>query len=664
MYIILKRTFTQGELVFMNVHLNKSIVVFVLTSCFILSSLYSADAITNQIDTTFNINEDMEYITYQTSFSQVDLETHEGTLAIRVPETNYNKMTPGQPVVPAVVQTTAIPFGSEIIDVTYENATAEIIPISGLLSHGSIPAIDQFNSSFTYNSQSYPLGEDGCYPSDWISYHTGGGLDLSDHVTFFTLRIYPARYNPDEHHIKFIQNITVTMTYRPPEKQLLKDNDVYDLLIIAPEQFHDELSPLCEHKNNYGLKTNLVGIKEISDQMFWQGRDDAEKIKFYIKKSIEEWGISHVLLVGGLQGQTANWNVPVRYSHVVPPTEQEYAEQSFVSDLYYADIYDSKGDFSSWDSNNDDFFAEWNEEFKEEMDLYPDIYLGRLPCRTSYEVRIMVNKIIQYETGICDDSWFNNLILVAGDSYPDKSGFNEGKLISEKAIDLMPGFIPLKVYASLDDINRKTVNEAMNKGAGFAYFCGHGSPGSWSTHFPPDGSTWTTGYNLKDMIPLRNGYKLPITVVGGCHNGQFDVGLFNMIEGIKEYGIQGYFFESPFRFYYNEWVPNCWAWWLTSKPGGGAIATIANTGLGTHGEDDSDYNGIADYLEVLDGWMELRFLQLYGEEEKTDLGENHGQTMTEYLHRFLGDEEKMDTKMVQQWELLGDPSLKIKGYLS
>jgi len=664
MYIILKRTFTQGELAFMNVHLNKSIVVFVLTSCFILSSLYSADAITNQIDTTFNINEDMEYITYQTSFSQVDLETHEGTLAIRVPETNYNKMTPGQPVVPAVVQTTALPFGSEIIDVTYENATAEIIPISGVLSHGSIPAIDQFNSSFTYNSQSYPLGEDGCYPSDWISYHTGGGLDLSDHVTFFTLRIYPARYNPDEHHIKFIQNITVTMTYRPPEKQLLKDNDVYDLLIIAPEQFHDELSPLCEHKNNYGLKTNLVGIKEISDQMFWQGRDDAEKIKFYIKKSIEEWGISHVLLVGGLQGQTANWNVPVRYSHVVPPTEQEYAEQSFISDLYYADIYDSKGDFSSWDSNNDDFFAEWNEEFKEEMDLYPDIYLGRLPCRTSYEVRIMVNKIIQYETGICDDSWFNNLILVAGDSYPDKSGFNEGKLISEKAIDLMPGFIPLKVYASLDDINRKTVNEAMNKGAGFAYFCGHGSPGSWSTHFPPDGSTWTTGYNLKDMIPLRNGYKLPITVVGGCHNGQFDVGLFNMIEGIKEYGIQGYFFESPFRFYYNEWVPNCWAWWLTSKPGGGAIATIANTGLGTHGEEDSDYNGIADYLEVLDGWMELRFLQLYGEEEKTDLGENHGQTMTEYLHRFLDDEEKMDTKMVQQWELLGDPSLKIKGYLS
>jgi hypothetical protein len=53
---------------------------------------------------------------------------------------------------------------------------------------------------------------------------------------------------------------------------------------------------------------------------------------------------------------------------------------------------------------------------------------------------------------------------------------------------------------------------------------------------------------------------------------------------------------------------------------------------------------------------------LYGEEQKDDLGENHGETLTGYLHRFLGNEEKMDVKMVQQWELFGDPSLKIGGY--
>jgi hypothetical protein len=106
----------------------------------------------------------------------------------------------------------------------------------------------------------------------------------------------------------------------------------------------------------------------------------------------------------------------------------------------------------------------------------------------------------------------------------------------------------------------------------------------------------------------------------------------------------------------------CWGWQLTSKIGGGAIATIANTGLGTHGREDSDNNSVADYLEVLDGWLELRFLQLYGEEHADGLGENHGETLVGYLHRFLGNNDKMDVKMVQQWELFGDPSLKIGGY--
>jgi len=302
------------------------------------------------------------------------------------------------------------------------------------------------------------------------------------------------------------------------------------------------------------------------------------------------------------------------------------------------------------------------------MDVYPDVYLGRLPCRSKAEVAVMVQKIINYELKTdVDASWFSNLVLVAGDAYEDAMGFNEGELVAEKAIELMPDFNPVRVYARNNpkqDIDRKTVNAALDQGAGFAYFCGHGSVRSWSTHFPPDGKNWTAGYTVWDMMFLKNKDQYPVTVVGGCHNGQFDVTLMNIILGIMDDGLH-YFSKEKGNwgdYWFSQWIPNCWAWWLTSKPGGGAIATIANTGLGTHGENDQDYNGVADYLEVLDGWLELRFLQLYGEENQDNLGENHGQAITEYLHRFLVDDWKMDTKMVQQWELFGDPSLKIGGY--
>jgi len=182
------------------------------------------------------------------------------------------------------------------------------------------------------------------------------------------------------------------------------------------------------------VETKLVELEEVYDRMFWHGCDQQEKIKYFIKDAIENLVITHVLLVGGINGQTFSWSLPVRYSNVVPPYEQEYAEQSFISDLYYADIYDGEGAFSSWDSNHDNMFAVWNEFYKEEMDLYPDVYLGRLPCRTVREVRIMVNKIINYEKDKCDENWFNNLLLVAGDSYNDTNHFNEGELIAEEAI--------------------------------------------------------------------------------------------------------------------------------------------------------------------------------------------------------------------------------------
>jgi hypothetical protein len=599
-------------------------------------------------------------ITVHHQFSEPTFELYGDQLVVRILESNFNMVRTGHPVIPVHVSTFELPFGSVIQNISINHSTPETIKLFGSLSIG-IHRYDLLTK--IPQTPIDPISRiSGIYPEAWVASHNGGGLSDGQHTTFFTLRIYPVRYEADDHALLYVQNVTVTIEYEEPTHPLLTDNHVYDLIMIAPEKFLSSLEPLVTHKNNVGIKTKLVSVSTIYDEMFWYGRDQQEQIKYFIKHAIEIWGISSVLLIGGLDGQTKQWTIPVRYSRVVPPIEQEYAEQSFISDLYYADIYDSTGKFSSWDSNEDDQFSVWNEEYREEMDLYPDVYLGRLPCRTIREVQIMVEKIITYETNKETTDWFFNYVIVAGDSYPDISGFNEGELIGERSIELMPGFNPLRVYSSLGDINRKTVNAAMNQGAGFAFFCGHGSPGSWSTHFPPDGTHWTTGYNLIDMIPLKNQEKLPITIVGGCHNGKFDVGLMNLINGIREYGLGGYFFKSPYRFYYNEWVPNCWAWWLTSKPNGGAIATIANTGLGTHGEDDKDFNGVADYLEVLDGWMELRFLELYGIGRQHDLGCNHAQTITEYLHVFQGNNEKMDTKMAQQWQLFGDPTLRIGGY--
>jgi hypothetical protein len=651
----------------------KKIIVFLIIGLLLFSGVLSVFGTEININSSkfqgkTNINYDEKEIDIELSFSDPEVIPYGNYSVVRVRETNHNRILmfdydPGKPVLPVNISVFKLEFGSKIIDIDFEYSAPEIINLTGFISFGKA-AIDGIEYKLLDELDTSVYQSSDPYPSDWVSYHTGGGLSYGKRTTYLVVRVYPVRYFPMNEQLQFIRNITVHITYSEPIEPIIQPQFNIDLLILTPKKYVKYLNPLVTHKNENGVSTKIFSLEETYDFMKLDGRDLQEKIKYFIKSAIEKWDVKYVLIIGGIRGQTSNWNFPIRYSQVVPSSEQEYPEPKFISDLYFADIFDGDGKFSSWDSNGDNQFSVWNATFTEEMDLYPDVYLGRLPCRNTYEVKAVVNKIINYETGeVGDKTWFKNLVLVAGDSYvntgqwPDDVVVNEGELAGEAAVDVMPGFNPLRVYATIDDINQQTVNAAMDKGAGFAYFCGHGSTASWNTHFEPaSNENWCTGYRVIDMIPLKNQEKLPVTVVGGCHNGEFDLSItISLKEGLANNGLK-YLWG---RFLFDGWIPNCWAWWLVRKSNGGAIATISNTGLGTHGDGDQDYNGIADYLEILDGWLELRFLELYGKEQQNILGLNHGETMTGYLNRFLGDGAVMDTKMVQQWELFGDPSLII-----
>jgi len=579
------------------------------------------------------------------NFSEPIIVSNNEYSNVYVEEVDLYSISDGRPVVPVNLTIIKLPFGSKIIEVKYEYSESEEISLSEKLSFGSCSTLTGMDTDI-YNENVF-------YPQTWVSYHTGGGLSKGVHKTFFILRVNPVRYNSFYDKLQFVKNVKVQIVYKEPDTPLLVDKGENDLLIISPSEFTKLLTPLAEHKNNIGVKTKIVSLDEVYDQS--NGRDNQEKIKYYIKSAVENWGTKYVLLVGGIKGQTSKWNLPVRYSHVlIPEGTQEVIEPEFISDLYYADIYDGEGNFSRWDSNDNGVFAEWNTKYKDRTDLYPDVYLGRLPCRNKREVRIMVDKIINYEKNKASENWFKRIILVSGDHWDDPDHITEGILIMEKASEIMSDFEPVKLYATeKNKLLVKDINKALNKGAGFAYFCGHGASTVWGIHYPPNAQGWAPTLTRLQIIPfytpiymnfLRNKNKLPVTIVGGCLNGKFDISLSQNFKKMK-LNLFG----------------NCWAWKLTSKKGGGSIATIANSGLGTHAMGDADHNSVNDYLEILDGWLELKFLKLYAEEHSRILGMNHGQAITEYLHRFLGNNDEMDAKMVQQWILFGDPSLKIGG---
>ncbi len=231
-------------------------------------------------------------------------------------------MDPGKPVLPVNISVYELIFGSKIINVEYQNSTPEIINLSGLISFckANYDSLNQINTDIPIDYNIYNSAEP--YPEDWVNIHTGGGLLKGEHTTYLVVRVYPVKYFAGDNQLHFIRDITVNITYQEPSDKIIKDNDTFDLLIISPSYFIKNLERLVVHKNKFGIRTALVSLDYIYDEI-WYGRDDAEKIKLFIKESIEKSGVEYVLLVGGQIGPTFKWYLPIRYSRVVPTDEQE-----------------------------------------------------------------------------------------------------------------------------------------------------------------------------------------------------------------------------------------------------------------------------------------------------------------------------------------------------
>jgi hypothetical protein len=297
------------------------------------------------------------------------------------------------------------------------------------------------------------------------------------------------------------------ISIKNPIKQ--SSNNEYDMVIIAPSLFSDTLQPLINHKNSIGMQTFLKITEEIYSE--YEGRDKPEQIKYCIKDMIETYEIKYVLLIGDIQ------KTPIRKTEVnhiwgSPGYHFLYQVDDIITDLYYADIYNSDGSFSSWDSNNDNIFSEYylyNEGdtlgervIIDEVDLYPDVGVGRIPCETIEELDIVIHKIIVYETQDNND-YFSNIILAGSDGFPEP-GY-QCEMVTERISEIMTDFNQVKLYESTNTLNPSSINREINNGAGFFICSSHGNP--YAFH----------NYLKNNIKKLQNNNKLPIVFLNGCY---------------------------------------------------------------------------------------------------------------------------------------------------
>ena len=414
----------------------------------------------------------------------------------------------------------------------------------------------------------------------------------------------------------------------------------YDMVIIAPNTFSTNIEPLINHKNSHGINTFLESTEAIYTE--YTGRDNAEKVKFFIKDAIEQYGISYVLFIGGMKLLSFDWFVPVRYSNL----DDDSGHKVFLTDLYFADIYKENGEFDDWDSNGNGVFAEWGLK-GDKLDLKPDVAIGRLACRTADEVKTVVEKIITYENTTYGKSWFNQMVVVGGDTFPDYTGY-EGEATCDVASNYMNDFVIKKLYASMGTLaGPDSIINAVNQGCGFLLTRGRGGTDRVRMVMP-EGEEFIA-FNIDSISQLNNKDLYPIIVLGECIHGRFDVGIINILKLLQknpEYNILDCIYE-------------CIAWKLISEKNAGAIATLTNTNICYGDIGDDNHNGILDDAELYGGFLAVELFRLYAQEHIDTLGRLHQQALSNYVDSFPVRTNKIHSKSVQEFILFGDPSLKI-----
>ena len=558
------------------------------------------------------------------SFSQPVIKDEKEYVSINIEEANSFIMEQGKPMLPSYVHTFSFLFGTKIKSVTCtptniqtQTISKDVIPTPKAVLVGTTVTTSQ-EESINYGSEPYP--------SNWFEYDVGCGRYNGELSIIVETEVSPIKYHPVEKTIEWAKEVDIVIEYEESIEQPTF-REQYELIVIAPNEFSDELAPLISHKNGRGVSAKFVGLNEVYGGT---GRDNQEKIKYYIKDAMENWDTSNVLLVGAYNINdtgTKYLKLPARFTHIesVDPKDDEL----FVSDLYYADIYDGDMNFCSWDADGDNVFGEYYDEDNiDGVDGLPDVYLGRIPARNGGEVTTVVNKIKKYENDEAwQEDWFTNLVVVGGDTSPDYNTI-EGEYINQKVIDMMDGFTPKKMWVTNGKLTQPlmgvtNIKNAINPGCGFIDFSGHGNTNVWATH-PEESHNWVptpTGYLLYTHIgQLSNGNKLPIIAVEACSTAKFN--------------------RDDLTFNYA----------FLQNSGGGGIGAFGASALGW------GYVGTG-IAQGLIGKMGLDTFRAYRYDDAITFGEMWAWALDRYHKPTM--KEALDWKTLEEWQPFGDPTLQI-----
>ncbi len=387
---------------------------------------------------------------------------------------------------------------------------------------------------------------------------------------------------------------------------LLDENNAAEYLIITDNLLYTTCNRLKELKEAAGYKTEIVTVENIYD-VFNYGVKSPIAIKEFIKYAAKNW----------------NNTYPLQYAVFVGDASYDYkslrgSKTDFVPTFMYQTV-----DFGA--TGSDYWYALFDDDY------IPDVSVSRIPASSNQQLNNYIDKIENYTQNNEIGPWRNSALFISGrdDSGADLERLTNRPIFRAQSLRLIDMQLPDHIFSNqLNTIKDETAGdfdpnfgsttdliEYFDDGVTFINFLGHGGGNIWAD---------VNLLNLNDIERLNNGSRLPFIASMTCFTGAF---------------------ENPGK--------DGLAERLILSENKGAIAILASSGFGWKYNDMAIEWGLFEFL-----WDDLTFGQAVDLMKIYYLANPIYYTENGDFYTF--SYYTLQKTMVSQYNLLGDPALKLQ----
>lgn len=423
----------------------------------------------------------------------------------------------GAPDVPKFATALMIPEGGnmavEILETEFQDfADMDIAPSKGDLKRNTNPADVPYKYGEIYQQNAFFPGQLADLQQPFVMRDVRGQA----------LWIYPVQYNPVTKVMRVYTNITLRVYHiggkgknelspapsrghSPAFEQMNRkmflnfdDNaqnrsalDPEKMLVVADDNLLEELQPLVDWKRQSGIHTTVVPISEI-------GSNESSAVYNFVKNYYQQNSITYLLLVGD-------------------------------EDAIQSEMRPSGGTLYTCDN----CFG-----YMEGDDHFSEVLVGRLHASNPEQMKIMVNRILDYEKTPLVDTAQNWCATGMASCSNEGAGFgDDGQADWQhgnewKTNHLADGFekywefydgshgndSPTPGDATADQpgnpVNTQLVNAMNNRGVSLYNYTGHG----WEQGLS------SGNFNVQAVAALRNTRRYPMLIAVACCAGNFTNG--------------------------------------------------------------------------------------------------------------------------------------------